>query len=82
MTSKVNNNDLFYSQISRLNEIIIRRFGSKFRKHSVYSKLLSGYFLMLHTNFNSSNSDYYDFKIKNTEDKTGNFLDLQKKKSR
>lgn len=62
-----NNIDL-YSQISKPNELVIKKLMGSSVKHSILSKIISKTFLIAHSNLSSKNSDFYEFALK----KSGN----------
>lgn len=59
----------FFSQISKANELVIKKFYGKQLSHSILSKFIASYFLFAHCNLSSSDSDYYEISI-NKKDKT------------
>ena len=81
MNFNISPSNLVYSQLSRLNELIIRRFNNNSRKHNLISKIISGFFVMSHINFDSTNSDYYDlFLTQNKTSEFGDILNIKKNK--
>lgn len=63
-----------YSQLSKVNEIVIKKIKGKVNSHTFMSKILSNYIFISHLNFNSDLSDSYKIKFSFKGHQTNIFL--------
>ncbi len=75
------NGSEFFSQFSKINELIIKKLGGNNLQHSFISGIVSKYFLISHCNLSSFDSDFYELEIekkKKTEIKIEKIENLNK----
>ena len=71
-----NNKTNMYTQISKPNELIIKKLKGKWNKHSILSKFFSNNFLVAHSNLCSDNSDHYSFKVNDKNSVKKNIVEI------
>lgn len=67
-----------FAQISKANELIIKKLHGKWNKHSILSKIFSNYFLIAHSNLDSENSDSYEIKVNSEMSKKNTLVEIDK----
>lgn len=65
-----------YTQISKSNELIIKKLKGKWNKHSILSQFFSNNFLVAHSNLCSDNSDHYSLKINEKNSLQKNIVEI------